>query len=174
MKNKTTIHVQKKAASWKDYNKCEQKLKAFASGEQTEFQCSSNDLFDSGNNRISNGTFQVEYGKEKIAAAHHELVTPKYLIQVERKQTVRDFVKDVLYNKFDVPMFKSEKSTLNLNMCTKILDEDFFTELERELDRNLQGEISFIKSKFDFNIKICTIRIGCIYQKLTFFWSNPL
>ena len=171
MKNKTTIHVQKKAASWKDYNKCEQKLKVFASGEQTEFHCSSNDLFDSGNNRISNGTFQVEYGKEKIAAAHHELVTPKYLIQVERKQTVRDFVKDVLYNKFDVPMFKSEKSTLNLNMCTKILDEDFFTELERELDRNLQGEINFIKSKFDFNIKSLlqqlSFNFNCIFETST-------
>ena len=94
---------------WQDYNNGDQVLNVFKANSpsltQVNLKDSSQDMFDSEENKISMGNFQVDVEDEKIAVAHHNLVTPAYLIEIEGKQSLSEFVNDILYVKFNVRRF---------------------------------------------------------------------
>ena len=48
------------------------------------------------------------YTNKKIAVAHHDLVTPAYLIEVK---VVKELVKNILYNKLIVHRFSKQTNT---------------------------------------------------------------
>ena len=103
--------------SWQEYIINEPVLRIFQnfSGNQVNMEYSSQDLIDSDENKISKGTFQVELEENKVAVAHHILVTPAYLIEIEGRQNVSNFVKNISCIKFNVRRFTEETNDLPLS-----------------------------------------------------------
>lgn len=160
---------EEKTLSWQDYNKGKKLKIESCHGEKIKkLKHSSNDLLDSDKNRIINGTLQADKFEGITAVAHHELVTPAYLIQLERKESAHDFAKNVLYNEFDVPMYKKEHFSLNSCLSEKKLAQNFFVVLEKEIEANQQGKIDFLKAKFDYIVKSLaqqlSFKISCLLE----------
>ena len=86
--------------------------------KKNSFKNTLQDLFDSEERRIIQGTFR-NYSEAK--SAHHSLVTPSFLIIIEYIENVRDTVKDLLYDKFDVHRFTSATDSSNQLSCLFIL-----------------------------------------------------
>ena len=156
--------------NWQDYISGQPVLKVFQddffSKNQVSLQDSPQDKFDSKENKISKGTFQVNLEEGKIAVAHHDLVTPAYLIEIEQKLSLSELVNDILYIKFNVYRFHEEGIDMNSNLSVNSLHqssttklenyslENFLAELEKEISANQQAQIEFIKSKFYLKAKI--------------------
>ena len=62
---------------------------------------------DSNNNKIIKGTFRRIPCETNIFLAHYDLVIPTYLIEIEEKMNINNFIYDVLKNILDVNMFKT-------------------------------------------------------------------
>ena len=149
-----------------DYVCNEPVLKVFSGGKLTSFKDSPQDTLDSQGNKIKEGTFKYDKLDEKIAVAHHDLVAPAYLIEVEVKRNVQELVKNVLYNILSVKMFSKQASTIikpqslskNLinNSCLKTTKDctavEFYSELEAEINLNQRAQIDFLKSQFDHKV----------------------
>ena len=84
-----------------------QVFEEFAS-EPIEFENSPSDKLDSNDNRILQGTFQKDPSKWKKALAHHELVVPVYLVEVEDYVSAREIVNYVLYDKLELQQYSFE------------------------------------------------------------------
>ena len=81
------------------------------------------------------------------------MVTPAYLIEIGEQQSVSEFVKHILYTKFNVHRFNEESNDLTSSMSKNLLDqvtpikfrnysiEIFRAELEKEIDVNEQAQI---------------------------------
>ena len=115
--------------------------------------------------KIINGSFQI-VDQQKITLAHHDLVVPSYLIEIEEKTNVDDIVKEILYSCLKIGGYtknsagndgsrktneknSSEVSQFSFAMIAEDLKKEIdryynakidrlFTELEREIN-------SFIK-----------------------------
>ena len=81
---------------------------------------STNDLFDSNNDIILKDTFTAE--ENITVVAHHDLVTPAYLVEIEVESDLRKIVTDVLYKKLKICELKRNKTKLcfRLKACVKI------------------------------------------------------
>ena len=153
---------------FQDYLNMEPELNIFQGNFHSKkgLEVSSKDMFDSDNNKILEGTFQVSLDEVIIAVAHHKLVTPTYVIAIEVKKDVCRLVKDILYKKFDVHRFIEE--TNNMLQCPSVskdsvdqnisdfIDncslEKFNVELEKEITSNQNAQVDFLKSKFGNNV----------------------
>ena len=65
--------------------------------ESANCEDSPQNKFDSRNRKILGGTFQADL-KLKIATAHHGLVVPVYLLEIEENQSVKQIVNKVVYS----------------------------------------------------------------------------
>ena len=160
-----------------DYANNEPDLKVFEctySKIPTTFKDSPLDAFDSQNNKIPHGTFHYDLKNEKFAVAHHDLVTPAYLIEVEGKKSVQEVVESVLYKKLFVDRFSKPTSTktkqqslskiltnkTSLKMTSEYTSEQFYSELQAEIETNQRAQVESIKSKFDDKIALITQQLS--------------
>ena len=125
--------------------------------KKVSFENTYKDLFDSEESRIIQGSFRKADCKK--AAAHHNIVTPSYLIIIERTESESNLVKELLYFKFDVREFTcSNPSNQSSNLTNKTKTGNvtlgkFKAMFEKELAQNHQNQISLIKHKFNVSVK---------------------
>ena len=133
---------------------------------QVHFKNTQQDSFDSELNRIVHGTFSVPFEQIRSFVAHHELVTPAYLVEIKEEISTSRLAKHLLYDVFQVPHFDvnsgifpwyadpshndfDRKTSTERDVCSlKLLT----AELVREMDANQQIKNNLIKSKFSSNI----------------------
>ena len=101
----------------KHYIENEPSLKVFRTHSidktQTSFEDSPHDIFDSQNNKVLGGSFYFKYNDEKIAVAHHDLVTPAYLIEFREEKEVAKIEKKMLYKYMNVQKLDDESKDFN-------------------------------------------------------------
>jgi len=145
----------------------------------TSFKSSPHDTFDNDKNKILEGTFHFTFGKEKIAVAHHDLVTPAYLVEFEVKEDTVEIVENILYSQLCVPRFinklnsvitpkhqlKTSKNSSSLTTTNNYSSEMFYAELEVEINSNLQAQVELIKYRYDN-------KISSLKQQLSFKMSS--
>ena len=132
------------------------------------FEEPASDAFDSENRKILQGSFQKE--KEMIATAHHSLVVPAYLIEIEEKLSVKEIVHtvhhDILKAYADLNSSGNSKISGFKTSFLKYIYADPFSafnylkekentldivtkELEREFVAEGYNNVKFHKSKID-------------------------
>ena len=138
---------------------------------------STNDVFDSNNDKIFKGRFTAAEEEEITVVAHHDLVTPAYLVEIEVESDLREIVTDVLYNKLKVYEFDKTDNTMfqAQSSCKDSISktskeptysvEMFINELKKEIEANQQAETKHIESQFYHHIKF-------LIPQLTFEVSN--
>ena len=154
---------------------------------QTTFENSLEDKFDSSNNRILQGTFQQENDSEEtIVSAHHSLVVPVYLLEIEETSSVKEIANYMLYANLNVEKFilesdpsKEGQKTTTLN---KKLENHLFKvndininkgytlmsvtkALKEEISANRLAKLKHLKSGLK-------IKIDSIIKQLTFNYSS--
>ena len=135
---------------------------------------SENDKFDSKNNKILQGTFMNKDEKCIIGLAHHDLVTPVYLIEVEDKLSLEDITQKILYEHLDVDNYVEEDELSTDSLCIddnnsyevqEYTLETITKELEKEITRNQQAMYKCLVSELDNDI-------NSIMKQLTFNLSS--
>ena len=87
--------------------------------------------------------------EQKIAVAHHDLVTLAYLIEIEIKQNARELVNHILYERLfeskfttDPTVSEPQRGTLIVNSFAEDCSlNSFAVELEKELIANQRAEV---------------------------------
>ena len=130
----------------------------------------SKDKFDSKNNRLLQGSFQIkDFSTEKEVLAHHDLVIPVYLLQKEEQYNVKEIAERILYNNLRVMKFLT-KSTSSLKpniLCTKDNHSNDFTSelilkaLKTEIDTNNKAKLKFLKKVFDKKVELIIKQLTC-------------
>ena len=136
--------------------------------ESGHFEDSSHSKYDSNNVEILQGTFERNYLNERIILAHHDLVVPAYLIEIEEKQsaekTVKEIVEFSLYYNLKLtkfieslnPVATYQKKSTEHNTSNKAADcsLDIVTKaLEKEINRNRQVKFETLMSRHETYIK---------------------
>ena len=112
------------------------------------------DLYDSYNRKIFNGSFQ-NVDQQKIVLAHHSLVVPSYLIEIEENTNVDDIVKETLYSVLKIgcypksnAVFKKDQNTSEEYSTGNKKSEFSFTmiaeEFKKEIKENHPAKIDFL------------------------------
>ena len=148
---------------------------------QTRFENTRQDSFDGELNRIVSGTFSVPLKQTRLFVAHHQLVTPAYLVEIKEEVSTGGLAKHLLYDVFKVPNFDvnsgvfqryedisrddfNRKTVTERDVCSlKLLIAEFV----KEMEANQQIKNNFIKSNFGSNITLFA-------QQLTFEMSALL
>ena len=134
------------------------------------------DKFDSKNNKISGGTFLNDKENHIIGVAHHDLVTPVYLIEVEERFSLKEVAQKILYQHLRVCKYveedevsaKSQNTSAeecNVNKVKEYTLEKVTKELEKEIDSNQQAKLKALASQLDDDIH-------SIMEQLTFKLSS--
>ena len=144
------------------------------------FVDSENDKFYGKDKKISRETLVNDYGNCIIGVAHHDLVTPVYLIEIEEKLSLEEIVQEITYEYFDVFQYveEDELSTNFQNMCIddnnsnevqEYTLETITKEIEKKIDMNRQAKIKYLMSKLDDEIDSI---IDSIMEQLPFNLSS--
>ena len=153
--------------TFEDYQKNEQSVKMYNRSLDTPLRIeeSSLDSFDSRNRKILKGSFQQEKKQKSIALAHHNLVVPAYLIEVEEEANLVDIVEHILYaTSFIYQKTKKEnKSEVSEYSLTFVREE-----LKKKIDRIHHDIITYytLKLETDINsiIKKLSIQLSNIFE----------
>ena len=112
---------------------------------------------DGRNGNILQGTFQLgKLEKEKIILAHHDLIVPSYLIEIEEETSVEEILEEALQYYID------EK---DLNKVQEITFEMITKELEKEIIACQQEKLDHLKSE-------CDSYINSVIEQLSFKFSS--
>ena len=164
----------KKTISYQEYLTSEPSLRVFEefASEPVEFESSPTDKFDSKNNRILQGTFQKDPLRWKKALAHHDLVLPVYLVEVEESTSVREVVNHVLYDKLEFKQYSCDNQTgqksTEVNNSDKVAEctvELILKEMKVALAEYQQTKLKSLKLVLDKKVK-------SVMQQLTFKMSS--
>ena len=131
--------------------------------KQVSFEDSPLDKLDRHGNKVLKGTFNANNKEEKVIVAHHDLVIPVYLIEIEVVQSLDLWVENILYNDLRVKKYHSKEETvqkhtslpktpLDQRISTKVNIQLVLKELEKEITVNHQAQVQHLKSKFDHSI----------------------
>ena len=127
--------------------------------------------YDSNNNRIIQGTFNCEE-KSNIVLAHHDLVIPAYLIEIQENVNVKTMVDDLLQLKGDskfqkimktkaISLMKASKVDYKDKNLKSVTLKDLTTELENELVANQETQLNYIIEQLD-------CKMSSVMQQLSF------
>ena len=115
------------------------------------------DKFDGHGNKILNGTFDVGHKEKRVFLAHHDLVSPLYLIEIEIRQYLEVLVANVLYNDLKIMKYpRRSKIGVQKDLPEKSFKhplELLVAELEDEIAENQQAQVDYMKYAFDNNLK---------------------
>ena len=165
--------------SFKDYLCSKQSIKMFndSLNEPLKIEECSLDLFDSHDRKVLEGSFQ-KGDQENIALAHHDLVIPAYLIEIEEKLHVEDLVNGILYSLSKVEGYAEsfadsdiiQETNKENNSENKLFDFSFTKiedEFKKEIDRHYHAKIDCLISALadDTNsiIKQLSFQISSIF-----------
>ena len=143
--------------SFEDYLKNEPSVKMYSNSLNklsSKVGESQKDLYDSYNRKIFNGSFQ-NVDQQKIVLAHHSLVVPSYLIEIEENTNVDDIVKETLYSVLKIgcypksnAVFKKDQNTSEEYSTGNKKSEFSFTmiaeEFKKEIKENHPAKIDFL------------------------------
>ena len=136
-------------------------------------------LYDSYNRNIFNGSFQ-NIDQQKIALAHHHLVVPAYLIEIEKKIDIDYIVNEILFDCLNIECciendsVNDMKRKTNKENTSKNEVSDFvFTMIEENLkkiiDRNYHALIDCLTSELEYEtnsvIKQLSFQFSSIYKE---------
>ena len=125
------------------------------------------DVFDSKERKISQGTFVRESLSNKIVLAHHSLVVPAYLLEIEEIFSLKSHVDQIVYSYFGLidcqkknlnkivdlnRNQKSSKNQISLNKGSAFTLEAVKTALKQEINANLQEKLIFSISQLDAKV----------------------
>ena len=115
------------------------------------------DQRDTNLNKIIGGTFHPQ--EKKIFQAHHSLVSPAYLIEVEVRQSLNTCVENILYEVLHITKRPSKMNSMSkfLKLSKEPLDQGFsktqlLGALNTEIIANQKGSIELLKSEFDSKV----------------------
>ena len=140
--------------SYDDYLKMKPIVKVFNHKRKlVEFEDTRQDKFDIRNGKILGGTFQKDFEQSKIALAHHDLVVPVYLIEVEEVTNVKEIVEQSVCRQSGNMLFnKSEKVSKDGKTLKKVPEhtlEIVTKELEKVVNANQLAKCELLKLKLD-------------------------
>ena len=168
--------------SIKEYHKIEPSVKIFNSSLTKPIQIkeSSHDLVDSQDRKILKGSFLQEDVNENIALAHHKLVVPAYLVEVEEDTNLVDIAKHILYSciKYRTPYpdsqmnaKKNKQRKTNKTKDSKVSENSFTklgTVLKDEIEKiyfaKISNLISELKRETDAIMEQLSLQISSIVE----------
>ena len=102
-------------SSFQDYLKNKPVINVFDgySAKPANFEDSSQTVFDSRNNKILQGSFVKTHTNQKIVVAHHDIVTPVYLIEINEKRSAKEIASEILYWDLGIERFVDVPSTIH-------------------------------------------------------------
>ena len=140
-------------------------LVAFLCGKVANLEDSFCDVFDSKDRKISQGTFVKDRVGQKIILAHHSLVVPAYLIEIEEKFSLKSLIDEVVYLNFDLKT--NQKNSTNqislindsdgtLEALKTILNQEINARLQEKLNILLYAKVETMidQLSFDFNLLV--------------------
>ena len=147
--------------SFENYLRNEPSLKMYSDSriKFPKIEDSQKDLHDSYNRKIINGSFQ-NVDQQKIALAHHSLVVPAYLIEIEEKTYMDDIVYYILYKCLKIGFYTKNRISYMLNRvtykeknATNEVSELVFTmiaeNLKKEINRNHHAKIDSLTTTLE-------------------------
>ena len=176
VETETKILHSSKIPTFEEYLESKPETKVIHYGGQSSFKKSPQDKYDSKNNRIIRGTFQVANEEEKIILSHHDLVVPAYLVVISEELNVKNFVEHFLYRRYNVEKCITNYGNLiesTLNAVNVLSDKQTSSKddkcslsylrkaLEKEITSNYFKTLNFLTSKFEW-------RFNSIMQQLSF------
>ena len=128
------------------------------SDELVNFEASPQDKYDSKNNKIPQGTFERHSEDAIIALAHHDLVTPAYLLEIESKPSLKEITEDVLFG-ISKEEEGDDRNSLESSIVEKTTNsvkeyslEIVVKELDKEYTARQRAHLKYLKTKLDDSI----------------------
>ena len=130
-------------------------------GKQFKIEESQLDLYDSYNRKLLEGSFQ-KVDQRILALAHHSLVVPAYLIEIEEKTNVDDIVHGIINGCLKIGGYTNNAAGYEGSMKTKEKNSNEVSEfsfamiaedLKKEIDRNNYAKIDRLTTVLEKNIK---------------------
>ena len=160
-----------KPISFQDYLSSKPSVQIF--GLSRKNKNTAPDLFDSLNRKIMQGTFQTVLGQNTVLA-HHSLVVPAYLIEIEEKTSVDDVVNGTLYSGLKLEKLKKGYFP-TLSQKTNIRDDVSqisFTMIAEELKKGIKSHYEAklsqltvgLRNKTDSIIKQLSFKFSSIFE----------
>ena len=143
--------------SFDDYLKNEPSVKIYKNSRNKSLKTGESqvDSYDSYNRKNFISLYQ-KIDQQKIALAHHSLVVPAYLIEIEEKTNVDDIIKTMLFNVLEIGIYTNDQNKNKENIANNKNSEFSFTMIAKEFVKEIKANhpirIDFFISRLENNL----------------------